>query len=181
MEAATEMSTPCCCFRNKGALQSGSGPAGTAGFGVGGGTQHRLFHKGNQGPLLEKAKQIFPNKNRSRETCSFHHGVFYICCDLFLLSSAHDPPIPAASTISSSLPCPTSTVAPLHWLTAAPPHRLTGGGLRSPPVTSMRRQAERQRRGMGHQSFVPSSQEKGCSFPWAAVCFRSLCSQEGHL
>lgn len=109
------MSTPCCCFRNKGALQSGSAPAGIAGFDVGGGTQHRLFHRGNQGPLLEKAKQIFPNKNRSREMHSFHHGVFYMCCDVFLLPSTHDPPFNLCHFQQSSSPTE-------HHGSAAPAH-----------------------------------------------------------
>lgn len=87
MEAATEMSTPCCCFRNKGALQRGLAPAGTAGIGVGGGTQHRLFHRGNQGPSLEKAKQIFPNKNRSRERTPFT-----VECFIFAVISSCSPP-----------------------------------------------------------------------------------------
>lgn len=123
MEAATEMSTPCCCFRNKGALQSGSAPAGLAGFDVGGGTQHRLFHRGNQGPLLEKAKQIFPNKNRSREMHSFHHGVFYMYCDFFLLPSTHDPPFNLCHFQQSSSPTEhRGSAAPAHCSPAAPAH-----------------------------------------------------------
>lgn len=177
-----EMSTPCCCFRNKADSQSGSAPAGTTGFGAGGGTLHGLFHRVNQGPLLEKAKQIFPNKNRSREMRSVHHEVFYICCDLFLLHSAHDPPVQPLSFpevfLTRRVVRPHCSGSPQPCRTGSP-HRLAAGRLCSPPAASTRKQAERQCRGTGPWSFVPSSREEGRSFPWAAVCFRSLCSQRG--
>lgn len=141
----------------------------------GGGTQHGRFHRGNQGPRLEKAKQIFPDKNRSRETHPFHHRVFYICCDLLLFSSAHNPPVqplpfPAGFLVCKVLqPCRTGSPQPCrtgspHRLTAALPHRLTAGRLRSPRTSGVQRQAERLRRGRGRQSFVPASRGRDAPF-----------------
>jgi len=43
-------------FEDSGSPARRLSPSGPAGLGAGGGTQHRLLHRGNQGALLQKAK-----------------------------------------------------------------------------------------------------------------------------
>lgn len=166
MEAATEKSTPCCCFRNTGAWQTGSAPAGPARFGEG----QALSQGKTKDLFLKKQNKYSPTKTEVGKLARFTTECFTFA---LISTSAHDPPH-STLAVSSILPRPLSAANAPHRLTTAPLHQFTAAAHRSgtphqlcsPPATSTWKQAERQRKGAGHWSFVPSSREKGRSFPW---------------